>query len=133
MNYQIIYFAFVGNTLGGVEQKVISQADNIYRIKKNFKLIIISNYELESDFKNEITKRKSYITSLNCKSFIWKNRFTLRIMKIIILDKELNKQDAKNSIIYLRFPLADFFTWIFFLKNKKYTIITEHQDIEKIN
>lgn len=129
MGYKIVYIAIIGHQYGGVEQKILAQFDALKRIKKDTYLYLISKYEPMFILFSEINKRKD-ITLFTNSELKRKNPFLRRMEKFEIFDSILGLHDPSDTIIYLRFPLADIFFLRFLRRNKKYTFITEHQEIE---
>jgi glycosyltransferase involved in cell wall biosynthesis len=129
MDYSIIYFAFVSSSFGGVEQKIIAQFDALQAIHKNTHLFLVSSFSPGGKFKEEIEKRVNVNTLINTASKV-KNPWLRRQEKFEMITNSLKKFDAAKSIVYFRFPGADYLFLCFLKTNKQYRFVTEHQEIE---
>jgi glycosyltransferase involved in cell wall biosynthesis len=129
MDYKIVYFAFVSASFGGIEQKIIAQFDALGALGAEVHLFLISKYYPDETFAREIVKRTGVNTLVNSPAKI-SNPWAHRKEKFDMLTLTLQEFDPKNTIVYLRYPIADFLFLKFLKKNKEYRFITEHQDIE---
>jgi glycosyltransferase involved in cell wall biosynthesis len=129
MDYSIIYFAFVSSSFGGVEQKIIAQFDALQAIHKNTHLFLVSSFSPGGVFKEEIEKRVNVNTLINTASKVT-NPWLRRQEKFEMITNSLNKFDAAKSIVYFRFPGADYHFFKFLKTNVQYHFVTEHQEIE---
>ncbi|EKB48611.1 hypothetical protein B879_02769 [Cecembia lonarensis LW9] len=125
--FSILYFAFVGNHFGGVEQKIMGQFDALVKIHPQTYLYLVSTDAPNDALNKEIHARENIYSLVNT---IKKNPFKRRREKFSMIEKELQKYSPKDTVIYFRYPNADFL-FLKFLKNiSEYKIITEHQEIE---
>ncbi len=131
MNYNIVYIAFVSANFGGVEQKIISQYDALHSLGADIKLLLISTFSPGEVFLNEIEQRPGIKIIINSQENI-KNPWARRKEKFDNINSFLKKYNPENTIIYFRFPLADFIFLRFLRKNKAFRFVTEHQSIENM-
>lgn len=127
MNYNILYFAFVSNKLGGVEQKILAQFDALKAIHPATYLYLVSTFKPGLALEKEISKREDLIVLVNT---IVKNPLKRRKEKFDLIVNSLKNYLPHNTIIYFRYPNADFIFCRFLKENSSYKIITEHQEIE---
>ena len=129
MEFNIVYFAFVGQSYGGVEQKIISQFDALFLVHKNVHLYLVSTSAPKEDLSKEISYRQN-ITSLLNSAELRSNSLRRRSEKFHLIESILKQYDPTNTICYFRFPGADFLFYRFLRRNDKYFFVTEHQEIE---
>lgn len=127
MNYNIVYIAFVGHSLGGVEQKILAQFDQLKNFNKQTFLILASNNAPGDALSNEIISRDNIkvLVASSAKSSLGRRREKFRL-----ISNELSLHDKKNTIVYFRFPGADPLFLRFLKGNKGFRFVTEHQEIE---
>lgn len=129
MGYKIVYIAFVSSNFGGVEQKIIAQFDALQKLGAQINLYLVSSFSPGETLACEIEKRLSVSILVNSPKKI-KNPWARRKEKFELVTSTLEKFDPKHTIIYFRYPLADFLFLRFLKKNKSFKLVTEHQDIE---
>jgi hypothetical protein len=129
MDYNILYFAFVGQDFGGVEQKIIAQYDALSYLWPKTMLYLISSSQPGISLESEIQKRTGIHILINS-SKKKKNPFSRRKEKFDLIYKVLLDYNPNETICYFRYPNADFLFLQFLKKSKYFKIITEHQEIE---
>lgn len=129
MSYSIVYFAFVSADYGGVEQKIISQFDALYKLRANAYLFLVSSFPPGEKLSNEINKRSNLNILINSVEKI-KNPWKRRKEKFELIEKALKAFVPDSTFVYLRYPGADILFLNFLRNNTKYIFITEHQEIE---
>lgn len=129
MDYNILYFAFVGNSFGGVEQKIIAQYDALSYLWPKTMLYLVSTSQPGNSLESEIQKRTGIHILINS-SKNKDNHFFRRKEKFDLIYKVLLDYNPNETICYLRYPNADFLFLQFLKKCKGFKIITEHQEIE---
>jgi hypothetical protein len=129
MKYNIVYFAFVGANFGGVEQKIIAQFDALHALGAEIHLFLVSSFTPGETFAFEIEKRSGVNILINSPEKI-RNPLARRTEKFDIISSILTKYDPKSTLVYFRYPLADFLFLKFLKKNIEYRFITEHQEID---
>lgn len=129
MNFKIAYFAFAGNSYGGVEQKIIAQYDALIKIKSEVFLYLVCTFKPKDEFLNEIKKRGNVFVLQNSHIAI-NNPIKRRKEKFQLITNILKGYNPNESLIYLRYPGADYLFNDFLKLNNKFKIITEHQQIE---
>jgi len=131
MDYNILYFAFVGNSFGGVEQKIIAQYDALSLIRPNTRLYLVSTSQPGSSLETEIQKRSGIHLIINS-SDKRRNPYSRRKEKFDLIYRVLLGYKPNETICYFRYPNADFLFLQFLKKCKDFKIITEHQEIGQI-
>lgn len=127
MNYNILYFAFVSNKLGGVEQKILAQFDALKAIHPATYLYLVSTFKPGLALEKEISKREGVFTLINSEI---KNPLLRRKQKFDMISRMLESYSSSDTIVYLRYPGADYFFLKFLKKNEDFKFVTEHQEIE---
>lgn len=126
-NMEIIYVAMVDSFKSGVEKKIIGQYEAMKKYA-NASLYLLMNRQPESSFLNEINEKKGKIIVPTVNTT---NKVKRRINKLRLLEERIkNEHPNTQSIIYLRYPLADRYSYELCLGLKEYQIITEHQTLE---
>jgi glycosyltransferase involved in cell wall biosynthesis len=125
--FNILYFAFVSDHFGGVEQKIIGQFDALKKINEFSNLYLVSTNQPNETLTREIDKRSDVKLLINQEK---RNPLKRRAEKFDMIKKSIQKYDAQNSIIYFRYPGADFLFYKFLKDNSTFKIVTEHQEIE---
>jgi len=124
---EIIYVAMVDSFKSGVEKKIIGQYEAMKKYA-NASLYLLMNRQPESSFLNEINEKKGKIIVPTVNTT---NKVKRRINKLRLLEERIkNEHPNSQSIIYLRYPLADRYSYELCLGLKEYQIITEHQTLE---
>ena len=129
MEFNIVYFAFVGQNYGGVEQKVIAQFDALSALKEEVHLYLVFTANPNNLLAKEISKRKNITILINSPKQR-RNPFSRRREKFQMMEEVIRNFDKQKTIIYMRYPLADFIFLSFLKKVCQYKIVTEHQEIE---
>ena len=129
MEYNILYFAFVSDIFGGVEQKILAQHDALISLNRNVRLFLVSTLHPREKFDSEIRKRENITVLINSQT-LKKNPIRRRIEKFNLIENEIRVFSPSDTIIYMRYPIADFFFFSFLKKVSHYKVITEHQEIE---
>jgi len=125
--FNILYFAFVSDHFGGVEQKIIGQFDALNNINNNTHLYFVSSSVPNEKLKSEIKARDKVQSLVNT---MVNNAFSRRKEKFEFITNELKKFSPLDTVIYFRYPNADFLFLDFLKKNSEYKIVTEHQEFE---
>ena len=125
--FNILYFAFVSDSFGGVEQKIIGQFDALIEIHLQTHLYLVSTNKPKDIFLDQIHKRAN-IHSLN--NTIVKNPLKRRAEKFRMIKEVLRGYNSTDTIIYFRYPGADILFYNFLKDVSSFKIITEHQEIE---
>jgi len=129
MDYKIVYFAFVSANFGGVEQKIIAQFDALLALEAEIHLFLVSSFTPDETFALEIKKRSDVNILINSPEKIT-NSWARRKEKFDLVTMTLSEFNPKSTLVYFRYPIADFLFLRFLKKNKEYRFITEHQHIE---
>ncbi len=129
MNYKLLYFAFISDQFGGVEQKIVAQFDALHKLKKETFLYLISKSDPGDTLASEIQKRPNIEIFVNSEGKR-RNPWIRRKEKFDIISSILAKYNPKKTLVYLRYPEAEIIFSKFLGKNKEYIFVTEHQDIE---
>lgn len=129
MDFSIVYFASVGQNYGGVEQKIIAQFDALVKQRSNVVLYLICSFSPNGALALEVNKRPNIKLLVNTLSKV-KNPFYRRKEKFQLISNVLKNYDPGETLIYFRYPDADFQFLDFLKANKGYKIVTEHQEIE---
>jgi glycosyltransferase involved in cell wall biosynthesis len=125
--FNILYFAFVSDHFGGVEQKIIGQFDALNNINNNTHLYFVSSSVPNEKLKSEIKARDKVHSLVNT---MVNNAFFRRKEKFEFITNELKKFSPLDTVIYFRYPNADLLFLDFLKKNSDYKFVTEHQEIE---
>jgi glycosyltransferase involved in cell wall biosynthesis len=131
LNYKIIYFAFIGDKLDGVTQKIIAQFDALSAVGADIYLFLVSSFTPGETLALEIKKRSGVNILVNSHEKI-RNPWYRRKEKFDLISSVLSGNSPKNTIVYFRYPLSDIIFLRFLKKNKVFTFVTEHQEIENI-
>lgn len=129
MNYAIVYFAFVGQNLGGVEKKILQQYDSITSLGKEIHLYMISSF-LPSSAMMEETKRRENVHYISNSNNALRNPIERRREKLLFAESILKSYPPEKVICYFRYPIADPIFLRFLKTISDYKIVTEHQEIE---
>lgn len=129
MGYSVLYFAFVDSHYGGVEQKILSQYDSMVRLGKNIQLFLVSSCQPGERLAKEIQNRQNIKSLINTPDKL-RSPFSRRKEKFEMILTVLRGFNPENTVVYFRYPLADFIFYGFLKKIPNYKIVTEHQEIE---
>jgi len=129
MEFNIVYFAFVGPKYGGVEQKIIAQFDALAKQRANVILYFVCSFSPKGIFAGEINKRPNIKVLVNTSGKV-KNPFSRRKEKFQLISNVLKDYNPKNTIVYFRYPDPDFLFLNLLKVCKEYKFVTEHQEIE---
>ena len=129
MDFNIVYFAFVGGVFGGVEQKVISQFDALFAKNSRTYLYLVSSTAAQELFAREISKRENVKLLVNAEAKL-SNPYFRRKEKFQFLTDVLRNYNADNTVIYFRYPDSDLIFLRFLKAHDQFTFVTEHQEIE---
>jgi glycosyltransferase involved in cell wall biosynthesis len=129
MEFNVVYLATVGRNFGGVEQKIIAQYDELSKLKPAAVLYLVCSKNPQGTFAKEINKRPGVKVLANSATNI-RNPFYRRREKFQLISKALKNHDPENTIIYFRFPNSDFEMLKFLKENRKFRVVTEHQEKE---
>lgn len=125
--FNILYFAFVSDNFGGVEQKIIGQFDALKKINEFTQLYLVATNKPNKIFLNELNKRSNISFLVNT---VKGNPLKRRSEKFYMIEKVIKKYNVDKTIIYFRYPGADFLFYNFLKNISSYKIVTEHQEIE---
>lgn len=125
--FNILYFAFVSDSFGGVEQKIIGQFDALIEIHSQTHLYLVSTNKPKDIFLDQIHKRANIHSLTNT---IVNNPLKRRLEKFRMIEDVIKKYKVANTVIYLRYPGADLLFYNFLKNVSSYKIVTEHQEIE---
>jgi len=129
MHYNLIYFAFIGSNLGGVEQKILGQFDALFRLRGSVRLCLASSLPPDERLYRELSLRPNVSLFTSSGRGVFK-AYTRRKVKLDFFASKLKEYRPEDTICYFRYPGADFLFLNFIRTNSRYRIITEHQQIE---
>lgn len=127
--FDILYFAFVSASFGGVEQKIFGQFDALRHIHPDTHLFLVSSTPPGERLAAEMGKREQVKALVNTAART-ANPFARRKEKFELIGQELKGFDPDTTLIYFRYPNADFIFLDFLKRHKAWRFVTEHQEIE---
>ncbi|TYC01389.1 MAG: glycosyltransferase family 4 protein [Kosmotoga sp.] len=124
---KIIYVSLLGSKIDGVAKKIISEFSALRESNEiESKLVTLASRRPEKSLEKEIMSFDGKLLWSDNK----RSRLCLRKQKFELAFGEINKMYPNNTIIYIRYPIADKYFFEFLKRIESYTIITEHQEKE---
>lgn len=125
---KILYFAFSKADLDGVTKKILMQHDAFQSCLQEVETYILSSTKPTARMLEIISQAEGIKIHIEDKTSL--GSLGSRRERINFIVKRTLEEDPTKTIVYIRYPIADFFFWRLTTILRNYFLITEHQTKE---
>jgi len=125
---KILYFAFAGSRLDGVTKKIIMQHKALRSVNLNTETFLLANRSPDEEMDAEIKNIEGLQVFVADKEVY--GRLRSRKVRLEYIAERVLAEKPREVVVYIRYPIADYFFWDLTKKLSSYVVVTEHQQIE---